>query len=75
MQHQSVMKAAIEAQELARRFNEDEAVWQLYERKRELRRLVGADSPRSESVLDDLDWEAAEREGRKARAIGFCYPP
>jgi len=67
------MKAAIETQELARRNNEAEAVWRLYERKRELRRLLGADSPLPESVLDDLDWQAAEREGRETRAIGFCY--
>ena len=72
MQHQSVMKAAIEAQELARRFNEAEAVWRLFQQKRELRHLRGTDSPLPESVLDDQDWQAAEREGREARAIGFC---
>ena len=74
MQNQSVMKALIEAQELARRFNEAEAVWRLFQQKRELRHLLGTDSPLPESVLDDQDWQAAEREGREARAIGFAYP-
>jgi hypothetical protein len=39
------MKPIIEAQELARRFNEDEAVRRSYEHKRELRRLLGSRTP------------------------------
>jgi hypothetical protein len=58
-------------EELARRFNEDEAVWRHYEHNRELRRLLGSRLPLPEDVLDYLDWQAAEREGREARAIGF----
>jgi hypothetical protein len=34
-----------ETQELARRFNEDEAVWRCYEHKRALRRLLGSRTP------------------------------
>ncbi len=35
----------IDPQELARRFNEDEAVWHAYEEKRKLRRLFGPHWP------------------------------
>ena len=69
-----IMRAMIETQELARRFNEDEAVWRCYKHKRTLRQLPGSRSPLSEEILDDLDWQAAERECRKARAIGFSSP-
>jgi hypothetical protein len=68
------MQAMIDSQENARRFNEDEAVWLLYEKKRTLRLLLGKRSPLSEKVLDDLDWQAAERECRKVRAVGFFLP-
>ena len=68
------MKPMIEAQELARRFNEDEAVWRSYEHKRALRRLLGSRSPLPEDILDDLDWQEAERESREVRAIGFFQP-
>jgi hypothetical protein len=61
----------IEAQELARRFNEDEAVWRSYEHERALRRLLGSRSPLPEGILDYLDWQAAERECRAVRAVGF----
>jgi hypothetical protein len=62
-----------EAQELARHFNEDEAVWRSYEHKRTMRRLLGSRTPLSEEILDDLDWQAAERECREVRAIGFFH--
>jgi hypothetical protein len=68
------MKVMMETQELARRFNEDEAVWRAFERKRALRRLPGAGTPFSEQILDYLDWREAERECRMVRAIGF-FPP
>lgn len=67
------MKSMIDAQELARRFNEDEAVWHCYENKRALRRLLGSRSPLSEDILDDLDWQAAERECRVVRAVGTFH--
>ena len=68
------MKAMIEAQELARRFNEDEAVWRSYEHKRKLRRLPGSRMPLPEDILDYLDWQEAERECRAVRAVGFVHP-
>ena len=63
-----------EFQELSRRFNEDEAVWRCYEHKRALRRLLGSRTPLQEDILDDLDWQAAERECRSVRAVGCFHP-
>ena len=64
----------IETQELARRFNEDEAVWQVFEDKRALRRLLGSGTPLSQDILDYLDWQAAERECRAVSAVGVFHP-
>ena len=64
-----------QADEMLRRFNEDEAVWRCYEHKRSLRRMPGSRSPLSEEALDLLDWQAAERECRRTQppgtALGF----
>lgn len=68
------MNPILDAQELARRFNEDEAVWRSYERRRAARRLLAAPSPLLAEILDDLDWQAAEREGRQVRAVGAFDP-
>lgn len=68
------MSLSNDPQELARRFNEDEAVWRRYRQKRELRRLLGSPSPLPEEVLDDLDWLEAERECRKAPCVGKPIP-
>ena len=68
------MNAMMATQELARRFNEDEAVWRAFEHKRALRRLTGASAPFSEQILDYLDWQEAERECRQVRAVGFFQP-
>jgi hypothetical protein len=68
------MNATNEAQELARRFNEDEAVWRCYELKQALRKWPGLHPPLSEYILDDLDWLAAEQECRMVRAVGFFLP-
>jgi hypothetical protein len=68
------MNAIIDAQELARRFNEDESVWRCYERKRASRELPGLLPALSEQVSDDLDWLAAEQECRMVRAVGFSLP-
>ncbi len=68
------MNAMNEAQERARRFNEDEAVWRCYEHKRELRRLLGSRTPLPEDILDQLDWQEAEWECREARAVGVFHP-
>jgi hypothetical protein len=57
-------------QELARQFNEDEAVWRCYqERRKERRRRFRLRSCLGEKLLDQLDWVAAEREARPIRAI------
>lgn len=64
------MNPDVDLQELARRFNQDEAVWRCYEHKRKLRRLLGSRSSLPDAVLDDLDWLEAERECRETRAIG-----
>jgi hypothetical protein len=68
------MNPMIETQELARRFNEDEAVWQVFEDKRALRRLLGSGTPLPEDILDYLDWQAAERECRAVSAVGVFHP-
>jgi hypothetical protein len=60
-------------QELARRFNEDEAVWQRYEYRRRLRLLLGIE-PQSAEFLDEFDWSEAERECRQTRCVGQRRP-
>jgi hypothetical protein len=55
-----------DTQEFARRFNEEEAIWQLFQEKRRSRE---ADSPIPESVLDHFDWQEAEHETRITRAV------
>jgi hypothetical protein len=62
-------------QELARQFNEDEAVWRSFEEKRRVRRLLGSPSLLSEELLDALDWSKAERETKRSRAIGKWIAP
>jgi hypothetical protein len=62
-------------QELARRFNEDEAVWRSFGKKRLLRRLLDPCAVVPDQMLDDLDWLEAEREVRSIRAIGKFFPP
>ena len=64
----------IDSQEMARRFNEDETLWQSYEHKRTLRRILGSPSPLPEDILDYLDWQEAQRECRTTRAVGFLHP-
>lgn len=64
------MSVSNDSQELARRFNGDEAVWCRYQQKRDLRRLRGLSSSLPEEVLDRLDWLEAERECREIRCVG-----
>jgi hypothetical protein len=71
-----------DVQENVRRFNEDEAVWRCFARKRALRkrllrllRVFDSQSPLTKKQLDDLDWLAAEREARPVRAIGTWIAP
>ena len=81
------MKPLLSAQELARRNNESAAVHATDGKRRKLRRLLGKKSKRSAKKLDDLDpptfpwrnygaasWQAAEREARPVRAVGFFLP-
>lgn len=68
------MNLLARAQELARRFNEDEAIQQSFEHRRRLRQFLGARSPLPEETLDDLDWLAARRSCRQTRAIALIIP-
>lgn len=61
-------------QEMARRFNEDEAVWISFESKRQLRALLGLRFPLTDEDADKLDWLAAEREIRPLSCIGKTHP-
>ena len=64
------MDQMTDSQELARRFNEDEAVWQRYELFRRLRLRLRIESLLPDEVLDEIDWIEAEREIRQVRCIG-----
>lgn len=68
------MNPSIDPQQLARQFNEDEAVWRRYRQKRELRRLLGLQSPLPKQILDDLDRLEAEQECRETRFAGKPNP-
>ena len=71
-----------DVQENVRQFNDDEAVWRCFVKKRARRKLLqrllrslGSPPPLSEEDLDRLDWRAAEREARPVRAIGKWIAP
>ena len=68
------MNTSTDPQELARCFNEHEAVWRAFEQKRELRRLLGSRESFSEKAIDDLDWAEAERECREVHCVGKLMP-
>ena len=59
-----------QAEEMLRRFHEDEAVRRCYEHKRRLRRMLRSRCPWSDETLDHLDWLAAERECRRTHHTG-----
>ena len=61
------MKPISDTQDNVRRFNEDEAVWQRFNDKRE---LSDSNSLVSEEVLDEIAWREAEQECRQTRCIG-----
>lgn len=63
-----------ESQELARRFNEDEAVWQRFEYRQRLRLRLCVDSLLPDEVLDEIDWIEAERECRPTWCVGEKLP-
>jgi len=62
------------AQEMARRNNENAVVHRSYRVKREQRLRLRAKSPLPEKTLAALDRQAAEREARPVRAVGFFLP-
>jgi hypothetical protein len=71
-----------DVQENVRRFNEDEAVWRCFVKKRARRkrlqrllRLLDSLPALTEEELDRLDWLTAEREARPTRAIGRWIAP
>jgi hypothetical protein len=71
-----------DVQERVRQFNDDEAVWRCFAKKRAGRKRLlkllaslNAPSKLTEDELDDLDWLAAEREARPVRAIGIWVNP
>ena len=61
-----------DSQELARQFNEDEAVWRAFACRRSLCSLLGSVLSVPDANL--ADWLAAEREARPVRAIGIPMP-
>ena len=67
------MDELLNSQELARRFNEDEAVWRAYEKRRRLRIFVGMELLLLDEIVDELDWIAAERECRQTRCVGETF--
>jgi hypothetical protein len=80
--HDAVISPFNDVQENVRRFNEDEAVWRCFARKRARRkrlqrllRLLGSPPMLTPKQLDQLDWLAAEREARPIRAIGTWIAP
>jgi hypothetical protein len=56
------MKLEPDIQEIANRFNEDEAIWQRYQQKRLVRRFSEYETALPETILDYVDWIEAERE-------------
>ena len=60
------------SQDLARKFNEDEAVWRAFDRRHSIRFLLGSVLPFLDEDL--ADWLAAEREARPVRAVGIPVP-
>lgn len=68
------MNQFAQAQEQARRFNEEEAIREEFERLCALRIPLPKPLHADEKLLDDLDWLAASRMRRQTRAVGFCIP-
>ncbi len=61
------MKPLSDTQEIARRFNEDEAVWRRFEEKRRVRDSA---SSLSDELLDEIAWRESEQECRQTRCVG-----
>ena len=61
-------------QELARRFNEDEAVWRGYQKKRLQLLFSGSRRKLTAEEFERLAWAEAEAEVRPMRCIGIEVP-
>ena len=72
------MNPLLRTQEIAARFNEEEAVWQCYRQKREIRLLLSGHSSPDEATddeaLDRADWLAAEKECRTLPVLPPLLP-
>jgi len=70
------MNPFIIAQELARKNNENAAVYAAYMRRRQKRQGLKRRPSRGKlsKRLDNLDRQAAEHEARPVRAVGFFLP-
>jgi len=66
------MTTISDTQEFARRFNEEEAIWQRFQEIRLRRRSRETGSALPDSILDHLDWLEAEREIPTTRAVANC---
>lgn len=64
------MDQIADSQDLARRFNEDDAVWLRYEHIRRLRLSLGVQSLLPSDVLDAIDWIAWSVECRERWCVG-----
>jgi hypothetical protein len=64
------MNPLVTAQEMARRNNENVAVFAAYQRQPQLRLRASKKTKRTAKEFDDLHWQAAEREARSVRAVG-----
>lgn len=68
------MRQLTNSPELARRFNEDEAVWQRYQWLRALRLELAIECLVPADILDEINWFEAERECRQTRCMGNQWP-
>ena len=60
-----------DVREQVRRFNEEEAIWRRFQKRRILRRLSRWRDTIAEEILDHIDWIAADRECRDLRVFGL----
>jgi hypothetical protein len=72
--NQCVMNTLVDPQELARRFNGDEAAWRALERKRELRQLVVLSSLLPTDIVDYIEWLDVERDCHETVCFGRTIP-
>jgi len=68
------MKPFIDSQDLATRFNEEEAVWREYKSLRGLRHRFRQCAGIPDNLRDRIDWLTVERSHRVVRYIGRVLP-